>query len=101
LPVWPVICDAAAQSASASLGGQAMDLGDRGRKTYDAACHLTEVLKWLRQVQKDQHDLDFSATDSRVIACILANHIQSAMDLLEIAPTTCLEVLTPANFLEH
>ena len=78
-----------------------MDLGDSGRKAYDAACHLTEVLKWLREVQKDQHSLDFSATDSKVIVGILANHLQVAMDLLEIAPTTCLEVLTPANFLEH
>ena len=78
-----------------------MDFVGSGRKAYDAACHLTEVLKWLREVQKDQHSLDFSATDSKVIVGILANHIQAAMDLLEIAPTTCLEVLTPANFLEH
>ena len=42
---------------------------------------LTEVLKWLREVQKDQHDLDFSATDTKVIAAILGNHIQTAMDL--------------------
>ena len=78
-----------------------MDLVVSGRKAHDVACHLTEVLKWLREVQKDQQDLDFSATGSKVIAGILANHIQEAMDLLEIAPTTCLEVLTPANFLEQ
>ena len=77
-----------------------MELGNSGRKAYDVACHLTEVLKWLRQVQKDQHDLDFSATNSKVIAAILANHILAAMDLLEIARTACLEVLTPPNFLE-
>ena len=63
-----------------------MDLGNSDRKVDDAVYHLTEVLKWLRQVQKDQHDLDFSATDSKVIAAILGNHIQTAMDLLEIAP---------------
>ena len=78
-----------------------MDLGTSGRKADDAAYHLTEVLKWLRQVQKDQHDLDFSATDSKVIAAILGNHIQTAMDLLEIAPNAYLEVMTPANFLVH
>ena len=36
-----------------------------------------------------------------MIAGILANHIQAAMDLLEIDPTAYLEVLTPANFLKH
>ena len=78
-----------------------MDLVGSGPKDHSAACHLAEVLNWLRQVQMDQHDLDFSATDSKMIAGILANHIQAAMDLLEIDPTAYLEVLTPANFLKH
>ena len=51
--------------------------------------------------QMDQHSLDFSATDFKMIGGILANHIQAAMNLLEIAPSAYLEVLTPANFLEH
>jgi len=67
----------------------------------EAACHLMEVLKWLREVQKHQHSLDFSTTDSKVIAGILANHIQQAMDRLEITPIHYLEVLTPANFLHQ
>ena len=78
-----------------------MDLAGSGRRDHDVACHLMEVLKWLREVQKDQHSLDFSDADAKVIAGILANHIQAAMDLLEIGPTACLEVLTPANFLEQ
>ena len=78
-----------------------MDLVGRGSKDHDAACHLAEVLQWLREVQNDELDLDFSETDSKVIAGILANHIQAAMNLLEIAPTAYLEVMTPANFLKH
>ena len=77
-----------------------MDLGTSSPKAYEAAYHLTEVLRWLREVQKDQHDLDSSATDSKVIAAILGNHIQPAMDLLEIAPNAYLKV-TPPKFLEH
>jgi hypothetical protein len=74
-------------------------VGDRTHQ--DVACHLMEVLMWLREAQKDQHSLDFSATDSKVIAGILANHVQTAMDLMEITQADCLEVLTPANFLQQ
>ena len=49
----------------------------------------------------DEHRLDFSATDAKVIAGILADHIQAAMDRLEIAPTAYFEVSTPASFLKH
>ena len=78
-----------------------MELVGSGCKDHEVACHLAEVLQWLRELQNDEHDLDFSATDSKVVAGILANHIQAAMNLLDITPTTYLEVMTPANFLKH
>ena len=77
-----------------------MELVGSGCKDHEVACHLAEVLQWLRELQTDEDDR-ISATDSKVVAGILANHIQAAMNLLDITPTTYLEVMTPANFLKH
>ena len=69
-------------------------------KDHDIACHLMEALKWLREVRDGEVKIK-SSMDFRAMAAIQANHINSAMDLLEIAPTACLEVMIKKSFVEQ
>ena len=69
-------------------------------KDREIACRLIEALKWLQQIRDGEIEIQ-SSRDFQTMAAIQANHIRSALDLLEIAPTACGEVMLPKSLVRQ
>ena len=69
-------------------------------KDREIACCLIEVLKWLQEIRDGETNIQ-SSGDFQTMAAIQANHIKSALDLLEIAPTACGEAMLPKSFIRQ